>query len=483
LHQVQFQERREVELDLIPTKRLPNAIVKAKVKYEDRQAWIEISYDKMKPAVLFYGDVASYVVWAITTDGSTDNLGELWVRQGEDSGNVKFSTGLKSFALLVTAETHPLVKKPSEMIIFVNAPGPKPQVISTAFKFSAFEPAPKVGLESLEAVKYDGTTPLDLLQAQKVYELAGRMGCEQYAAQRYREAGLALAQATQMSKSAAARRGAEDYSRRSTAASSEAIRLTVREIEAKELEAKVAQRRQEIATLESRAADADKKAGDAAKKAAEEEARATRAEAAARQAQSEAETGRRELERLKQDRAAMEREKSSLSTALDSLRKEQTALQQSMADLAKEKELLGSRLQDALSKVADTQTSARGLIVNLPDILFDVNKATLKPEAKLVISKLAGILLIMRDLNLRVEGHTDSTGTDARNQQLSAERADSVLGFLRDQGIEPVRMTAAGYGKDRPVADNSTVEGRRRNRRVEIIIAEGIVKEQAAPAP
>jgi outer membrane protein OmpA-like peptidoglycan-associated protein len=259
--------------------------------------------------------------------------------------------------------------------------------------------------------------------------------------------------------------------------------LTVREIEAKELEAKVAQRRQEIATLESRAADADKKAGDAAKKAAEEEARATRAEAAARQAQSEAETGRRELERLKQDRAAMEREKSSLSTALDSLRKEQTALQQSMADLAKEKELVGSRLQDALSKVADTQTSARGLIVNLPDILFDVNKATLKPEAKLVISKLAGILLIMRDLNLRVEGHTDSTGTDARNQQLSAERADSVLGFLRDQGIEPVRMTAAGYGKDRPVADNSTVEGRRRNRRVEIIIAEGIVKEQAAPAP
>jgi len=159
------------------------------------------------------------------------------------------------------------------------------------------------------------------------------------------------------------------------------------------------------------------------------------------------------------------------------LRAERTNLEKSMESLKEEKATLSGRLQDALSKVADTQQSARGMIVNLPDILFAVNQATLKPEASMVLAKLAGILLIMQDLNLRVEGHTDSTGSAAYNQKLSQQRADSVMDFLARQGIATQRMKSVGYGMDRPVADNNSADSRQKNRRVEIVIAEGEVKE------
>ena len=153
------------------------------------------------------------------------------------------------------------------------------------------------------------------------------------------------------------------------------------------------------------------------------------------------------------------------------------ALEEQSAALEREKAELSTRLQGALSQVADTQQSARGMIVSLPDILFDLNEATLKNEAKVVIAKLAGILLILPELNLRVEGHTDSTGSADYNQGLSERRATSVRDFLAQQGIDGQRMVAVGYGLTRPVADNSTREGRARNRRVEIVIAEGVISE------
>jgi len=87
----------------------------------------------------------------------------------------------------------------------------------------------------------------------------------------------------------------------------------------------------------------------------------------------------------------------------------------------------------------------------------------------------------MPELNLRVEGHTDATGSDEYNQQLSERRAASVRDFLAQQGVGMNRMVAVGYGASRPVADNQTREGRAKNRRVEIVIGEGTVQEAAGP--
>src|SRR5690606_6296425 len=180
----------------------------------------------------------------------------------------------------------------------------------------------------------------------------------------------------------------------------------------------------------------------------------------------------------------MAAEKERLEIAMADLRQKQQSLVESMksleadrARIEREKAIVEDRLQGALSQVAETRDSARGFILSLPDILFDVDQATLKPEARVVLAKLTGILLILPDLNVRIEGHTDSTGSASYNMRLSQQRADSVFNFLAEQGLSSQRMKAVGYGMERPIADNSTREGRQRNRRVEIIIAEGDIQE------
>ncbi len=477
LQVVRFPEKRDVELTLLPTRRISRARMKAKVKFEEGQSRIELSYDEMKPAVLFAGDVTCYVLWAVNRDGGVENLGELWVRPGRDKDSLKFSTGLRTFALMVTAEPYYQVAQPSELIISWNDASRDLQAPAQALGFSDFAATPEHGLESLEAVIYDGKASLDLLQAQKVHEIAGRLGAEEHASAIYREATMTLQQATFMTRGGGAKKGAQEYARRSVASSNEAIRVTLRTLEAKELEARIASRQAEMEMMEKRAAEAEASAKESEAFVANLTSQKADLEAQKAAADKALQAASRELENIQRQQGEMEASLGALRREQADLKASMTMLQQEKQKLAADKELLQGRLGQALSQVADTRESARGMIVNLPDILFDVGQAALKPEAKLVMAKLAGILLIMADLNLRIEGHTDSTGSASTNLTLSEKRANSVFDFLVPEGISSSRITAVGYGMDRPVADNATSDGRKKNRRVEIIISEGEVQE------
>ncbi|HEX8881508.1 MAG TPA: OmpA family protein, partial [Candidatus Acidoferrum sp.] len=123
-----------------------------------------------------------------------------------------------------------------------------------------------------------------------------------------------------------------------------------------------------------------------------------------------------------------------------------------------------------LNSILQTRDSARGLIVNMSDVLFDTASFTLKPGAREKLAKISGILLAHPGLTLQIEGHTDSVGGDEFNQQLSERRADSVRDFLAEQGVAGSSITARGFGKTQPVASNDTPEGRQRNRRVELVV-------------
>jgi outer membrane protein OmpA-like peptidoglycan-associated protein len=104
------------------------------------------------------------------------------------------------------------------------------------------------------------------------------------------------------------------------------------------------------------------------------------------------------------------------------------------------------------------------------DVLFDYNSSELRPESRAVLGDLAQNFRRYNDEIIDVEGHTDATGTHDYNQQLSEKRADSVKGYLIDQGVVASRINAIGYGETRPKAANDTPEGRQLNRRVEIHI-------------
>jgi outer membrane protein OmpA-like peptidoglycan-associated protein len=125
--------------------------------------------------------------------------------------------------------------------------------------------------------------------------------------------------------------------------------------------------------------------------------------------------------------------------------------------------------------VLETRESARGLIVNMSDVLFDFGKATLKPGTREKLAKVSGIVLAHPGLTLEVEGHTDSIGSDEYNQKLSEARANAVRDYLVDQGIKSDSITGRGFGKTQPVASNSTAEGRQRNRRVEMVVSGDII--------
>jgi len=145
----------------------------------------------------------------------------------------------------------------------------------------------------------------------------------------------------------------------------------------------------------------------------------------------------------------------------------QTAAQQAEA----EREQTRQRLLTQLNQVLQTKDSARGLIVNMSDVLFDFNKATLKPGARERLARVSGIILAYPDLHLQVEGHTDNVGSDTYNMQLSEKRAAVVRDYLVSQGVTSGNISARGFGKSAPVASNDSASGRQMNRRVELVVS------------
>jgi len=147
-----------------------------------------------------------------------------------------------------------------------------------------------------------------------------------------------------------------------------------------------------------------------------------------------------------------------------------------------EAEATREKLRNQLNAVLATTESARGLIVNMSDVLFDTGKYTLKPNTQVALAKVATILQLYPNLKVQVEGYTDSVGGDAYNQKLSENRANAVHDFLVQNGVPTANVTAAGYGKADPVADNGTAAGRAQNRRVNLVVSgQAIGVETTAP--
>jgi len=124
-----------------------------------------------------------------------------------------------------------------------------------------------------------------------------------------------------------------------------------------------------------------------------------------------------------------------------------------------------------LEKVAEAKRTENGILVNMKnDILFDTNSAELKGEAVSQITQVGDILAKYADNRIRIEGHTDSSGSDALNETLSRKRADSVRTVLVSRGVREEQITVVGNGESKPIADNATKDGRAKNRRVELHI-------------
>ena len=193
------------------------------------------------------------------------------------------------------------------------------------------------------------------------------------------------------------------------------------------------------------------------------------------------ETLRRQLARseaLRIQSEAQRAQQQQMSQAqIDSLQRHNARIQQQSDSLRRAAEAANQQLNSALSQLRNLVTeitnlreTSRGIVISLSDILFDVNRATLKPGAESNVRRIAAILQQYPDRQIAVEGHTDATGSDAYNQTLSEDRAASVRASLVAGGVPAGQITSRGFGKTQPVATNDTPAGRQQNRRVEIIV-------------
>jgi outer membrane protein OmpA-like peptidoglycan-associated protein len=145
-----------------------------------------------------------------------------------------------------------------------------------------------------------------------------------------------------------------------------------------------------------------------------------------------------------------------------------------LAARAREADNVKGQLAATQQQLADLQAKKtdRGMVVTLGDVLFDTGQATLKPGANLVLDRLATFMSQNPQSKVRIEGHTDSTGSPDFNQALSQRRADAVAAALENRGLSADRVRSIGRGQDFPVASNSSAAGRQQNRRVEIVFSD-----------
>jgi outer membrane protein OmpA-like peptidoglycan-associated protein len=172
-----------------------------------------------------------------------------------------------------------------------------------------------------------------------------------------------------------------------------------------------------------------------------------------------------EIDRLKRDN---ETQLAASQAGLDSAARQTAQLQAEKAELR-------TQLLSQFNAVLQTRDTARGLIVNMSDVLFDTAKSSLRPLAREKLAKVAGIVSGHPGLRLDVEGHTDSVGGDDYNQQLSEQRGEAVRDYLTEQGMAAASVTSRGFGKSQPVASNDTADGRQQNRRVELVISGEVI--------
>jgi outer membrane protein OmpA-like peptidoglycan-associated protein len=226
--------------------------------------------------------------------------------------------------------------------------------------------------------------------------------------------------------------------------------------------------------------------------AEEESRRRAQAESdrsAAEQAKADADRARQDAE-LAAQRASQEKQEAQAAQAAalaqqqalqaenEKARSLQEEAERGRQQAEADKVAMRARLLQQLNAVLVTRDTARGLISTMPDVLFENARYTLRPAARESLAKVAGILLAYPDLRLEVDGHTDSVGSDAYNQDLSEKRAGAVRDYLVQQGLPVASVTTMGFGKTQPIASNTTAAGRQQNRRVEVVVSGEVIGSQ-----
>jgi outer membrane protein OmpA-like peptidoglycan-associated protein len=492
---------------------MPAAHGEAKVEGKKGYIEIEVEFRNLQDASQFGAEYLTYVLWAVTPEGRTSNLGEI-LRNGT-SGKLDVTTELQAFGLIVTAEPYFAVSRPSDVVVMENVVRPdtvgKIELIDA--KFELLERGQYEHLANVLDLRVNRKMPLELYEARNAIQIARTSGADRYATETFHKAEGDLKQAEVYRARNAGSKPMIMTARQAvqTAEDARAIAVKRQEDDLLAVERQAGVDREARAESERAAAasetDRVKREALEARLRAEGEAARVKQDRDAQTATAQAEADRlrrnndAETDRLKREN---DEQRASAQSEADRLKREldmQRASAQSEADrLKQENDAKMARAQSDLDRAAhdkaqaevekaelraklllqfnailQTRDTARGLIVNLSDVLFDTAKFSLRPEAREKLAKVAGIVSGHPGLRLAVEGHTDNVGGDSYNQDLSEHRGSAVRDYLTQQGMQQDAVTTKGFGKTQPIATNDTAAGRQQNRRVELVISGEVI--------
>ena len=481
---ISYKHRGSTKIDFAGTPLMPSAHGEAKVEGKKGYTEIEVEFRDLPEAIEFGDEYLTYVLWAITPEGRTSNLGEI-LRDGT-SAKLKVTTELQTFGLIVTAEPYFAVSRPSNVVVMENEvrPDTEGQVEVIDAKYELLERGQYEHLANVLDLKLNRKMPLELYEARNAVQIARSSGADQYAAETFQKAESNL-------KQAEAYRAENEGSKLVTVTSRQAVQM------AEDARA-IAEKRQdeERITAERQAGVNRELSAENGRAAAQSETDRVRREAAEARTKAELDTAEIKLNTDAQMMAAQaeadrlrrenDLQRAAAQTEADRLKQENDAkmaatltdLDQATKDKSAaeaEKAELRAQLLVQFNAILQTRDTARGLIVNMSDVLFDTGKYSLRPEAREKLARVAGIVEGHPGLRLDVEGHTDNVGGDDYNQQLSEERGSAVRDYLTSQGMQQESVTTKGFGKTQPIATNETAAGRQQNRRVELVISGEII--------
>jgi outer membrane protein OmpA-like peptidoglycan-associated protein len=513
---------------------MPSALGRATVQSKRGDTKIVMELQELQNPTTFGNEYLTYVLWAISPEGRPVNLGEVLVG-GNHRSKLDATTQLQAFALVVTAEPYYAVRRPSNLVILENEV--RSDTIGTTEAVEArYELIDRGGYiptsYKFDPVVLNAKLPLEFFEARNAMRIAESAGAEQYATSSYEKANLQMKQADDLAtRKHADKKSLISTSRQTVQTAEDAREIAMKNIETARMEAergasavreadanasadRESQRRinAELATsnalherneanrksLDARAesdrnraaaaasdqqlqqTEADRAAAqsrehDAQARADQESQRRMTAELAANDAQAGIQRSANAQAEAERARAVAEQRQQAAQVESDRNRAAADASDRQFQQSVLEREDLRARLLQQFNAILVTRDTARGLVVNMSDVLFDSGKFTLRPLAREKLAKISGIVLAYPTLKLAIEGNTDSVGSEAFNQTLSEQRAQGVRSYLTQQGVPESSTTAAGFGKNQPVASNTTADGRQQNRRVELIVSGEVI--------
>jgi outer membrane protein OmpA-like peptidoglycan-associated protein len=463
------------------TTRFPRMKGSAKVKRTNRSGTrIELSVDNMPRPFELGAGYATYVLWAISPTGQADNLGEI-KRSGLffiDS-KVNVTTNLQTFSLMITAEPHFLVTRPSQAIMLENLypvakdgkyVGTSPTITYFGNSSDYFRDSRTPSIAETDYQK----TPPAILQAIQAVALARFAGAERDASTELAEAETLLQNAQNAFSAGRDSEFIDITARKSISAAVRAESAAQQRRTAREQRNERIRSDEEIRAAENRFSDAQDEINSLKAELAREIRNRELAERDAMNYSNQLRELRDENGKLREDLGRIRVENENINARLVAIENEQKAAreQQEQEDRAaklaqEEKDLLA-----ALKAYGTVVKNERGIVLTLPENLWTgVRSSSLTPQADGRLASLAGILADHTDYRILVEAHTDNTGNADQVQTVTDRRSYTIADKFASMGVAEGRIVAKGLGASLPVAPNTTNANKAKNRRVQVILS------------